>query len=374
MAIEVKKIDFSGKAFKEFLLFPWQIYQNDSHWVPPLLIDQKKILNPHKNPFFEHSEAEIYGAYGNGKLVGRIVVGINNNSNKFRNEKVAFFGFFESYNRPEVSMALFELAAEWAKKKGMKVLRGPFNLTINDEAGLLVSGFDSDPYVMLTHNPPYYERLILNAGLKPAMDAYSYFIEDSAALLTEPLLQLANDTKKKFNPVIRSIDTGKNFLRDAHIAMDMVNESLSSNWGAVPMTDREIEFKAKDLKVALIPDLCFFVEVNGKTVGFSLTLPNFNEAIKKANGRLFPLGLLKILYYSKKIGAARTVQLGMIKEYQKTGLGAYCYVEIVRRAKKHGFHRGEMSWILSNNKPMVNAAELLGAKRYKTYRWFEKGL
>ncbi|MEK7790916.1 MAG: GNAT family N-acetyltransferase, partial [Deltaproteobacteria bacterium] len=126
----------------------------------------------------------------------------------------------------------------------------------------------------------------------------------------------------------------------------------------------------------LLPDClpCFFVEVNGKTVGFSLTLPNFNEAIKKANGRLFPLGLLKILYYSKKIGAARTVQLGMIKEYQKTGLGAYCYVEIVRRAKKHGFHRGEMSWILSNNKPMVNAAELLGAKRYKTYRWFEKGL
>lgn len=370
--IEIKKISFDSRPFKKFLLFPWKIYKDDPHWVPPLLIDQKKMLNPAKNPFFKHSEAEMIGAYENGKLVGRMVVGINHHSNQFRNEKVAFFGFFESLNRPEVSKALFDFASSFAKEKGMNVLRGPMNLTINDEAGLLVSGFDSDPYIMLTHNPKYYENLILEAGLKPTMDAYSYFIEDSQALLTEPLLKMAEFTKKKFNPTIRPVDTGKNFLRDAHVAMEMVNESLSQNWGAVPMTDEEIEFKAKDLKIALIPDLCFFIEVSGKTVGFCLTLPNFNEAIKKANGRLFPLGLIKILYYSKKIRTARTVQLGMTKDYQKTGLGAYCYVEIVKRSAKHHFLSGEISWILANNKPMVNAAELLGAKRYKTYRWFEK--
>ncbi len=161
-------------------------------------------------------------------------------------------------------------------------------------------------------------------------------------------------------------------MRDVNTAMEMVNESLSKNWGAFPLTPQEIEFKGKDLKTVLVSDLCFFIDIDEKPVGFSLTLPNYNEALKKINGRLLPFGLVKILYYAKKIKTARTIMLGMVKEYQKKGLGAFCYAEITKRAAAHGYHEGEMSWILENNKPMVNGAELLGGKKYKTYRFYEK--
>jgi len=370
-AVKIKKIPFQKSPVKRFILFAWDINQKDTHWVPPLISDQQKLLNPMRNPFFQHSEAELWGAYQEGKMVGRIAVGVNHHSNQFRNEKVAFFGFFEAIHNQEVADLLFQKAAEWGKNKGMEILRGPFNLTINDEAGLLVDGFNTDPFIMMTHNPRYYPELIEKSGFSKAMDAYAYYT-DARKHLSAPLLQMAKYIETTLHPKIRPFDTGKHFLKDAHTAMDMINESLARNWAAAPLTDKEIEFKAKDLKAALVPDLCFFVEIQGKTVGFSLTLPNYNEAIKKANGRLFPFGLFKILYYARKIKTARTIQLGMIKEYQKSGLGTYCYVEITKRAAQRGIHSGEMSWILENNKAMVNAAELLGGKRYKTYRWYEK--
>lgn len=366
--VEIKKI-----AVRDFILFAWQIYKNDSHWVPPLIADQKKLLNPQKNPFFLHSEAELYGAYENGNLIGRIAVGINNNSNKFWNEKAAFFGFFESFNRKDIAKALLDFASEWAHMKGMNIIRGPFNLTINDECGLLIEGFDSDPYIMMTHNPSYYASLIESATFSKAMDSYAYYA-DSRVSLTEPLLQLSDYVEKTLKPKIRPVDLKNNFLKDVHTAMDMINESLSENWGSVPMTEKEIEFKANDLKHAIIPDLCFLIEVDGKPVGFSLAVPNFNEAIKKANGRLFPFGLLKILYYARKIKTVRAIQLGMIKEYQKTGLGAYCYVQMGKRAQKLGIYEGEMSWVLENNTRMRRAIELLNVRHYKTYRWYEKKL
>lgn len=373
MPIETRKVPFERSAIKKFILFSWEIYQNDPRWVAPIIIDQLKLLDPHQNPFFEHSEAQLFLAYEKDKMVGRIAVGINQNSNRFRNEKVSFFGFFESINRQDVAEALFKTASQWARERGMEILRGPFNLTINDEAGLLVDGFNSPPFIMMTHNPKYYASLIEQCGFSKAIDAYSFYTH-SQTHFSAPLLQLVDYIEKTFKPKIRPLDKGKNFLKDVRLAMDMVNDSLRQNWGAVPLTDKEIEFKAIDLKVALVPDLCFFVEVENKPVGFSLTLPNYNEAIKKADGRLFPLGLLKILYYSRKIKTARVIQLGMIKEYQKTGLGAYCYAEITKRAAKRGIHEGEMSWILENNTSMVKGAELLGGKRYKTYRWYEKKL
>ncbi len=188
MPVEIQKIPSTKQGVKQFILFAWDIYKDDRHWVPPLIFDQMKLLNPKKNHFFEHSEAELFGAYENGKMVGRIAVGINNNSNQFRNEKVAFFGFFESIDQPEVSRALFKKATEWATQKKMEILRGPFNLTINDEAGLLVDGFDSDPYVMMTHNPRYYPKLLEDCGFSKAIDAYSFYT-NAREHLNEPLLQ-----------------------------------------------------------------------------------------------------------------------------------------------------------------------------------------
>ena len=371
-ALCVRSLSFSKSDIKKFILFAWEIYKNDPLWVPPLIMDQLKLLHPKKNPFFLHSSMELLGAYEQGKMVGRIAIGINNNSNQFRKENVAFFGFFECVNRQEVANALFNTATQWANQRNIKKICGPFNPTFYNEMGILVEGFDTPPYILMIHNPKYYENLLINFGFSKAIDAYAYYIEDSRKLLTESLLQMSAHVEKTYHPTIRPIDKGKHFMRDAYTVMDMVNESLANNWGFCPLNKQELEFTAKDLKAAVVPDLCFIVEVNGKPAGVGITFPNYNEAIKHANGRLFPFGLLKILYYSRNIKTARTWQLGVTQEFQRTGLGTYCYVEITKRALKRGISEGEMSIIFENNKPMVNAAQLLGAKRYKTYRFFEK--
>ncbi|OGQ18629.1 MAG: hypothetical protein A3B70_06460 [Deltaproteobacteria bacterium RIFCSPHIGHO2_02_FULL_40_11] len=369
--IEVRTIPYGSKAFKDFLHFPWEIYKNDPHWVPPLLLDVKNIFNPKKNPFFEHSSLEILGAYQNNKMVGRLVVGENTASNHYRNENVSFFGFFESADDSNVAKALFEKALEWSKNKGCKTLRGPFNLTFHDDCGLLVEGFDSDPYIMMSYNRPYYDQLIQGASLHQVMDAYAFY-GTADDIMTDPLLQISDHVKKELNPVVRQINLKQGFLEDVYVALDMVNESLEGHWATYPMTKKEIAYKANDLKKIVIPELCFFVEVQGKPVGFSLTIPNLNEALKKANGRLFPFGLLKILWHARKIKSLMSFQLGMVKEYQKSGLGAFCYVEIWKRAKALGYVEGEGGRVFANNPRMLQAAKLLGLKPYKTYRWYEK--
>ena len=172
--------------------------------------------------------------------------------------------------------------------------------------------------------------------------------------------------------MIRPVHLKKDFLKDLSIALDMINDSLEGHWATYPLDKNEVEYKANDLKKIVIPELCFFVEVQGKPVGFSLSIPNFNEAIKKANGRLFPFGLFKILYHARKIKSLMSFQLGMIREFQDSGLGAFCYAEIWKRAKKLGYQDGEGGRVFANNPRMLKAAELLGLKRHKTYRWYEK--
>jgi GNAT superfamily N-acetyltransferase len=363
----------SSRDMREFMLLPWKIYHGDPHWVPPLIMDLKKIFNKEKHPFFQHSTADFFLARRNGETVGRIAAILNNNHNKFHYERCAFFGFFESINEQAVATALLERAADWAREKGMAILRGPASYSSNDMWGLLVEGFNSPPVIMMTYNPPYYLELIEQAGFGKAMDLYAWWMT-SAHGINPKILRVGERVLQEEKMRLRTLDM-KNFWGEVEVVKKIYNDAWSANWGFVPMTDTEFEFLAKDLKPVVDPRLVFFIEKEGVPVGFSLSLPDFNVALHKINGRLLPFGIFKLLYYKRLIKHIRVLTLGVVRRLQtNSGLGAALYMETFRHAVAAGFNQGEFSWTLENNVLINRGMKLLGAEIYKRYRIYEKPL
>lgn len=370
--IEIIPVD-SPRRLREFIMLPWQIYRGNPHWVPPLIMDMKKLLDRKKHPFFQHSEAEFFLARRNGELVGRIAAILNNNHNRFHDEQCAFFGFFETIADQEVANALLETATTWARQKGMKILRGPANYSSNDTWGLLVDGFDRPPVVMMTYNPSYYVALLEQAGFGKAMELYAWQMDKSTEL--NPKIQRVGEKVLTEQGIkMRTLDRRK-FWREVEIVKQIYNDAWSSNWGFVPMTDAEFEFMARELKPVVDPRLVLFAEKEGEPVGFSLSLPDFNQALHKINGRLLPFGIFKVLYHARKIRSIRVLTLGVVKRLQNvSGIGSALYMETYRRGIAAGFDSGEFSWTLETNIPINRGMQLLGANLYKKYRLYEKPL
>ncbi len=368
------KIVRNNKELIEFIKLPWKIYKNDPNWVPPLIIDRKKLLDKKKNPFFQHAEMEMFLAYRDGEPVGRIAGITNENHNKFQEDNVGFFGFFESIDDPEVTAVLFDKVKEWLRRKGKDGIMGPFNPSTNDEVGLLIEGFDSPPYVMMCHNPAYYQKLLEDCGLKKAKDLYAWYLDIRNYKIPERLLNIAQKSLARYNITLRNLKI-KDLQSELKLVLEVYNNAWSKNWGFVPMTTEEILHAANDLKQIADEEFLLLAEKDGKPVGFSVTLPNINEIlINIRNGKLFPTGLFKLLTGMKKIRNVRVVMLGVVKDLQKAGLGSIFYVETLRRAMERGLDGGEMSWILEDNYPMNSAIEMFGSKCHKTYRIYHDRL
>jgi hypothetical protein len=354
---------------KSFIRFLWTIYKDYPAWVPPLTMDRKKLMDKKKNPFYQHSDAEFYLAESNGTIVGRIAAIVNHNHNKEHADKVGFFGFFECINNQQVANALFGKAKSYLQSKGMTAMRGPANPSVNDEYGLLVDGFDLSPVLLMTYNPPYYVNLIENYGFTKAKDLYAYELSQET-VYSEKLERANSIVKKRQGLTIRSIDM-KHFHDDVERVKDVYNKAWAKNWGAVPMTNAEMDALAADLKPIVVPELVLFAETGGKTIGFALSLPDVNIALKyNRNG-----GLLKGLYYlyakKKEIDGVRIIVLGVLQEYQSTGAAGVLFYETAVRAKKLGYQHGEASWILEDNEAMNHAAEAMNGKITKRYRIYE---
>lgn len=363
----------NSRDLREFMLLPWKIYRGDPHWVPPLVMDLKKLFDKTKYPFFQHSEADFFLARRNGETVGRIAAILNNNHNAFHHERCAFFGFFETVNDQAVATALLEKAADWAREKGMTALRGPANYSTNDTCGLLIDGFDSSPVILMTYNPRYYVDLIENAGFRKAMDLYAWWMIKEQGL-NQKIIRVGEKVLQEENITLRTLNM-KNFEREVEVIKKIYNEAWSANWGFVPMTDAEFDFLARDLKPAVDPRLVLIVEKDGEPVGFSLSLPDYNVALKKLNGRLLPFGLFKLLYYKRRIKHIRVLTLGVVRKLQThSGIGAALYMETFRRGTAIGFNAGDFSWTLESNTLINRGMKLLGAKLYKRYRIYEKPL
>ena len=289
--LEIKPIDItSKKQKKQFIMFEWEIYRGNSSWVPPLIIDRMAQFNLEKNPFFKHSEVQPFMAYKDNIPVGRIAAILNNNHNKAHKEKTGFFGFFECINDNEVANALLDKASKWVKEKGMDTLRGPANFSCNDTWGLLLDNFDMPPMILMSYNPPYYIDLLEQYGFKKEKYIYAYKMSADSTI-PERVQRVTDHVETRNEIVIRNINM-KDFNKELKIVKEIYNGAWEKNWGFVPMTDDEFEHLAKDLKAVVEPKLTLIAEVNGEAAGFSLCLPNINEALIRINGRLFPFGLL----------------------------------------------------------------------------------
>ncbi len=355
-----------------FVRFPWEIYQGDRYWVPPLIKDQLSKFSA-THPFRSHSEMILFLAYRGEKRVGRIAGIIDRNYIEFHQEKVGFFGFFESIPDATVAGNLLSRVAEWLKRHGIDKMAGPMNPSTNDECGLLVEGFDSFPCLMMPYNPPHYPSLIEGFGLRKRMDLYALLLEESTFHLDR--LDRITERLKKREPRlrVRPIDL-RRFGEELKIVKEIYNQAWSKNWGFVPMTDEEIDLAAKELKPLVVPELTLFAYWEKEPVGFSVSLPDYNEVLRHLNGKIGPLGALKFLYYSKKIRKIRVMLLGIKRAFQKKGVEGLLYIETFRNGTRKGYHQAECSWILEENILMQHGIEAMGGKRYKTYRIYEAAL
>jgi len=359
-----------GKSgLKQFVELPYRLYRDQPHWVPPLRIAVKELLDREKHPFYRDAEAEFFLARREGAVVGRIAAILDKAHNRFHNEQTGFFGFYESVDDHAVAKALLDRAWQWLQQRGATVMRGPVNPSTNYDCGMLIDGFDSDPMVMMPYNPPYYPELMGEAGLRKAKDLFAY-ASTVAGVGTDKSERVAAKAVAAAGITVRPIDT-KNFNAEVEKVWHVYNSAWERNWGFVPMSREEFALMGKEMKQILKPELVLIGEVKSQVVGFAIALPDVNQALKPAGGRLFPTGLVKILYYQRLIKGVRVLVLGVMEEYRASGLAAAFYAELTRSARKLGYTDCEMSWILEDSVLMNRSLAMMGAKRSKTYRIYE---
>src|ERR1035437_253421 len=353
----------------QFVELPYSLHRQDPHWVPPLRIAVKELLDRKKHPFYADAEAEFFLALRGGGVGGRVAAVIDKAHNRFHGENAGFFGFFECVNDPAVADALLQRARQWVFERGAKFLRGPVNPSTNYECGMLVEGFESDPMVMMPYNPRYYPALMDQAGLQKAKDLYAY-LSNANTIDMKKIGRVADKVLGTNGVNVRPINM-KDFDAEVARVWEVYGAAWAHNWGFIPMSKAEFNLMGKEMKQILKPELVLIGEVEGRVVGFALALPDINQALKPAQGKLIPTGLIKILYYQRLVKSVRVLALGVVEEYRASGLAAGFYATLVRNARKLGYGDCEMSWILEDNVLMNRSLEVMGAKRYKTYRIYE---
>jgi hypothetical protein len=369
--ITVEKIN-SSKKIKEFIDFPHDLYKDDNNYVPELFVAQRDLLDPKKHPFFEHSKLDLFLAYKNNKVVGRIAAIRNNNHIKFTGKQEGFFGFFESISDYGVAKQLFDTAVEWVRKEGLTTILGPTNFSTNETCGWLISGFELPPVVMMTYNKEYYLKFAEQYGFVKKMDMFGYNI--ASENVSEKALRVSDAFENRLKTkgiTIRTIAM-KNFDEEAQKAIAVYNAAWDKNWGFIPMTNNEFLHLAKDMKTIMDPNLCFVAERDGKMVGFSLAVPDINQILKDVKkGRLLPFGVFKLVFNRSKIKKARVVVLGVVEGYRKLGIEACFYSRTIVACRKRGMTSAEAGWILENNEMMNQGLININADPYKTYRIYE---
>jgi len=366
----------SAQDREAFIRFPYTLYAGDPNWVPPLEMERRDFLDPKKNPWFEFGSVELFLARRNGKVVGRIAAVNDPHWNDYYKTKLGFFGMFESIDDVSVAGGLFDAAASWVKAQGFAEMMGPFNFSTNYECAVLVEGFEAPPAVMMTYNPRYYDALYTACGFAKAKDLWAYDLSSSVPP-PEKVVRVAEKIRQREGLVIRPIRMD-DFANEVRRVKEIYNAAWEDNWGFVPMTDHEFDHIAKEMKAILRPELVLIAEVKGDPVAFSMTLPDANYALKAAGGRLtkwgLPIGLIKLLLASRRIRRLRLITLGIKEGFRKRGIDAVLYLETITTAKRLGYSGGEISWTLEDNHLVNRAIEMMGGKKTKTYRIYQRAV
>lgn len=370
--IEIREV-VNASDLKTFISVPWSVYRDDPNWVPPLKIERKEAFSA-KNPYFLHARWKAWVAYRAGQPVGRISAQIDELYLQRHDAHTGFFGLIEAPDDPLVFDALFNKAEGWLREQGMKTVLGPFNLSINQEVGCLVEGFDTPPYLMMGHTRRYYGASIENQGYAREQDVLAYELDKESFVLPENIQRLLKRQADKLQ--LRQVDR-KNIGAELEILRDIFNDAWSQNWGFVPFTREEFQAVGKEILMIVPPEFTLIVETEGEPAAFMILIPNLNEVICDLNGKLFPFGWAKLIW-RLKVKAPKTGRIalmGVRKKYQHTRLGpsmAFLTIGALQEpALKRKMEKIEMSWILEQNQGTRNIIEKVGGvvtKRYRLYR------
>ena len=363
---------------KAFVNLAWDVYRNDPAWVPPLKDEVHGLITPGKNPWFEHAKAKFWLAERGGKVVGRISAQVDELVLEHMGQGTGEWGMLETTDG-DAAAALIATAENWLREQGMTRALGPISLSIWDEPGLEIEGFDEPPTAMMGHHRPEYRQWIESAGYEKAKDLLTY--EVNIASWSDPKINrliAAGERNKRIR--IRMVDKSR-FDQEARIILNLLNDAWSANWGYVPLTESEIAYAGKKLKPIIYNELVRVAEYDGEPVAFMITLPDINELIKDLNGELFPFNWMKLLWRLRKprTRRARVPLMGVAKKLHHSLLAsqlAFMLIEFTRRdcVGKFGIETGEFGWILEDNKGMLSIAELPGARVNHRYRIYEKAL
>jgi hypothetical protein len=375
MQTELRQVtDRAG--LKQFVAFPYELYDRRRYpnWVAPLRAAVYDALDDKKNPFYREADRALFLALRDGAVVGRIAAIQNRAHNAFHGDRTGFFGFFECIDDQAVADGLFRVAGDWLGDRGLETMQGPMNPSTNYECGLLVDGFEHRPTFMTAWNPPYYDTLCAGAGLAKAKDLLGFWFPaaEPGYQLPEFVERQAARALEKGRMEFRDLDPGK-FNREVAACWEIYNDAWERNWGFVPMSRAEFEHMAKDMKHLLWPELAFLASVDGQPAGFMLALPDYNEALRKnRSGRLFPLGLLRMLWGKRTIRTARVMALGVKKEFRSRSILALFTAEVMRRGLAMGKIGAEASWLLEDNQLIVKPMRAMGARERMRWRVYER--
>jgi GNAT superfamily N-acetyltransferase len=359
-----------------FIDFQLTLYADDPNFIRPIIVERRDFIDARKNPFLSHAELELFVATRDGEVVGRIAAINDPNYNQFHNTETGFFGMFESIDDRSVAGALFDAASRWVRSKGMKQIMGPVNLSFNHDCGILIDGFDYAPTMMMAYNPRYYPSLLEANRMTKAKDLWSFELSTSIAP-PEKVVRVAERVREQDGIRVRPLNM-KDLREEIRRLKSIYNAMLERLWGFVPMSEEEFDFVAARLRplVQIRPELCLIAEVRGEPVAFSLTLPDSNMALKPANGHLttfgLPIGLAKMYWAARGIDRLRVLLFGIKPGYRRRGLDAILYLDTLRAARALGYGWGEIGWAAEDNTLMIRAIEAMGARRYKTYRIYQR--
>jgi hypothetical protein len=361
---------------KRFVAFPYSLYSKRDypHWVAPLRAAVYDALDERKNPFYREAERALFLALRDGEVVGRIAAIENRAHNAFHGDRTGFFGFFESVDDQRVADLLFRVASDWLGAHGLTTIQGPMNPSTNYECGLLVEGFENRPTFMTAWNPPYYDALCERAGFTKAKDLLAFWFPaaEPGYQLPEFVTRQAARALEKGRMEFRDLDPRK-FDREVAACWEIYNDAWERNWGFVPMSRAEFEHMAKDMKHLLWPELAFMASVDGEPAGFMLALPDYNVALaKNRSGRLFPLGLVRLLRGKRTIRTARVMALGVKRDFRSRSILALFTAEVMRRGLAMGKIGAEASWLLEDNQLIVKPMRAMGARERMRWRVYER--
>ncbi|WP_281301571.1 MULTISPECIES: GNAT family N-acetyltransferase [unclassified Iodidimonas] len=366
------------KDLKTFIRVAEEIYAQDPCWVKPLMIERLALLDRAKNPYFDHARAAYWIAWKNGRPVGRISAQIDQLAQEHRGDTIGHFGMIEAIDDRAVFAALLGKAEDWLKAEGCTRIEGPYNLSSNGECGLLVDGFHTPPVLMMGHARPYYQKHLMALGYEKAKDLLAYEL-DLLKPLPPRLARFIKTVEQNEKITLREIDM-RRYQDELHKIIDIYNDAWSDNWGFVPLTAEEATHLAQDIKPIVAPHRVRLCEVDGKPMGMFVTLPDVNMVLRSFNGRLFPLGWLRLLTglfitYPKRL---RVPLMGVRKIMQKSRYSAALALMMIEHTRQDVVRRGarwaELSWILEDNFGMRNILDEIGCEIYKTYRIYQKSL